>query len=61
VELAAALENDEKRAENIMRSFGSGDVIDYTEWVVGTSEKLSVVNLEFAFKYFDKDDKGVIG
>ena len=61
VELAAALENDEKRAENIMRSFGSGDVIDYTEWVVGTSEKLSVVNLEFAFKYFDKDDAGVIG
>jgi len=40
---------------------GSGKAIDYSEWLMATSDKLSVANLKFAFEFFDKGKLGMIG
>ena len=40
---------------------GKDDAINYTDWVMATSDKLSILNLKFAFKYFDKKKTGMIG
>jgi hypothetical protein len=40
---------------------GKDDAIDYSEWLRATNDQLSWINLNFAFKYFDKQKTGVIG
>jgi len=40
---------------------GSGKAIDYSEWLMATSDKMSVANLKFAFEFFDKGKLGMIG
>ena len=60
-ELIDALKGDQRGAEDILKIVGKDDAINYTEWVMATSDKLSTLNLKFAFEYFDKEKTGMIG
>ena len=60
-ELIEALKGDKQSAEDILKIVGKNDTINYTEWVMATSDKLSILNLKFAFEYFDKEKRGMIG
>ena len=60
-ELVAALKGDRQGAEDILKMVGKDDEIDYSEWLMATGDKLSWMNLKFAFQYFDKQRTGLVG